>query len=389
MSVGLRYLYEEIKKHGVELASGEEGLKNKVNWIQIVESVETAEFLRGNEFAFSTGLIIKTEEDLFDLVKKTNEKGASALIVFVGKYVQNISNELVDYCNKETFPLFVAPWGVDMSTTMKDITAKIIDSEKRQSEILNAIKDAIFIHESKDLYLPVFRRLGYKSEWEYIMSLIDIEPKDVNENNTEDYTSSIMSYIEEELNTITNNYICVDIVSSILIVFYNKNKSEIESIIKKLYVKIIKKFTHLNFYVGINQRSYQLENLYKGYEETKKISKINKLLIDNDINVKSNELIVYKLLLSIADKEILKSFYESTVGNLETYDKLNDTDYVDLLINYFENNCKVNETANALYIHRNTVKYKIKKIEEILDINLSDISDRNKIYIALMIRQLI
>lgn len=389
MSVGLRYLYEEIKKHGVELASGEEGLKNKVNWIQIVESIETAEFLRGNEFAFSTGLIIKTEEDLFDLVKKTNEKGASALIVFVGKYVQNISNELVDYCNKEKFPLFVAPWGVDMSTTMKDITAKIIDSEKRQSEILNAIKDAIFIHESKDLYLPVFRRLGYKSEWEYIMSLIDIEPKDVNENNTEDYTSSIMSYIEEELNTITNNYICVDIVSSILIVFYNKNKSEIESIIKKLYVKIIKKFTHLNFYVGINQRSYQLENLYKGYEETKKISKINKLLIDNDINVKSNELIVYKLLLSIADKEILKSFYESTVGNLETYDKLNDTDYVDLLINYFENNCKVNETANALYIHRNTVKYKIKKIEEILDINLSDISDRNKIYIALMIRQLI
>ena len=85
----------------------------------------------------------------------------------------------------------------------------------------------------------------------------------------------------------------------------------------------------------------------------------------------------------------MKEFHDETIGDLEVYDEVNNTDYVELLINYFENNCKVNETASSLYIHRNTVNYKINKIEEILDLNLSDIGDRSKVYLSLMIRYLI
>ena len=85
----------------------------------------------------------------------------------------------------------------------------------------------------------------------------------------------------------------------------------------------------------------------------------------------------------------MESFYDKILGDLVFYDKVNNTDYVEILINYFENNCRVVETANALYIHRNTMNYKINKIEEILDINLSDIGDRSKIYIALMIKYLL
>ena len=389
MSVGLSSLYEEIKKHGVELACGENGLKNKIRWIQIVESIESAGFLQGNEFAFTTGLGIKNERDLLDLVAKANEKGASAIIVYIGKYIKNISSDLIDYCNTHNFPLFVAPWGVDMSNTMKDITINIIESEKKYTEVSNAIKDAIFLPEKTDLYLPVFRKLGYKTEWKYTISLIEIEAKDVKTYNVEDYTSYIISYIDEELSHIRSQYICVNMVNSIVILFYNKRYDEIKDIIKNIYIKIGKKFENFNFYIGVYKENIKIENMYKSYEESKKIARINKLLRNNNVKIRPNELGVYKLLLSIEDKEIIKSFYENTIGDLIVYDELNNTDYVDLLINYYENNCRINETANALYIHRNTVKYKIKKIEEILDVNFSDIGDKNKIYISLMIKQII
>ena len=103
-------------------------------------------------------------------------------------------------------------------------------------------------------------------------------------------------------------------------------------------------------------------------------------LVGNDGNVITDE--------ALKQGEIEVTGTNGKVG-MAYYDEVNNTDYVELLINYFENNCKVNETASSLYIHRNTVNYKINKIEEILDLNLSDIGDRSKVYLSLMIRYLI
>ena len=63
MSVGLKYLYNEIKKHEVKLLAGENGLKNKVRWTQLVESVEVASFLQGGELLFTTGLAMTSKDD--------------------------------------------------------------------------------------------------------------------------------------------------------------------------------------------------------------------------------------------------------------------------------------------------------------------------------------
>ena len=38
----------------------------------------------------------------------------------------------------------------------------------------------------------------------------------------------------------------------------------------------------------------------------------------------------------------------------------------DVLKKYLQNNGSVNDTANQMYVHRNTINYKLKKIEEIL-----------------------
>ncbi len=39
---------------------------------------------------------------------------------------------------------------------------------------------------------------------------------------------------------------------------------------------------------------------------------------------------------------------------------------------YLDCHCSIMETANRLYLHRNTVRYRIKKCEEIMGNDLSD-----------------
>ncbi|WP_166668948.1 helix-turn-helix domain-containing protein [Alicyclobacillus sacchari] len=49
---------------------------------------------------------------------------------------------------------------------------------------------------------------------------------------------------------------------------------------------------------------------------------------------------------------------------------------------YLTTNQNATETAKALYIHRNTLLYRIKQIEQLLDVRLRDISQVSTIWAA-------
>ncbi|WP_369308862.1 sugar diacid recognition domain-containing protein [Providencia rettgeri] len=56
------------------------------------------------------------------------------------------------------------------------------------------------------------------------------------------------------------------------------------------------------------------------------------------------------------------------------------------LTTWFKNNLLVNETANELFIHRNTLDYRLKKISEITKLNLLNIESKVLLYIALQLK---
>lgn len=389
MSISIDYLYKDIKKYNVKLIAGKKGLKNKVRWPHIVESEEIASFLQGEEMVFTTGISITEDGQLLDLIKATYNKKASGIVVNTGKYVDTVSQEIIDYCDECEYPLFVMPWESRITDVMKNLTITIIESERTYIEISNAIKDAIFLPTHEELYLQTLEKIGFKLDWNYTVAIIEVESNSSDVKNIPDYTERVKYYVEEVLSYIRNNYFPVNVGKSIIIVFYNKTDLEIDKILKRLYIDITKKFSVLSFYFGIGKHTNNLRTLYKGYEEAKNVAKINRLIRNDNVHIRYSEVGLYRLLLGIENKDLIKEFHDDTIGELEVYDKVNETDYVELLISYFENNCKINETAKNLYVHRNTVNYKINKIEEILDLNLSDIGDRSKIYLSLMIRYLI
>lgn len=389
MSVGLKYLYNEIKKHEVKLLAGEKGLKNKVRWTQLVESEEVANFLQGGELLFTTGLAMTSKEDLFKLVKKTHEMLASGIILYIGRYINEVDEEIINYCNENNYPVFSVSWGVEMRDTMRYLSARIIESERKYTELANAIKDAIFLPEHKELFLPVFNKVGYKENWNYYVTMIEANSKDSDNIDLNAEMIQVTNFIDIELNYVRNHFFVFNVGHLNIIVFNNIVYEEIEEAMKKLYIKLMKEFTGLEFYLGLDKKDCTLETFHNGYEASKKILQINKLLRHEKSNIRFSDIDVYRLFLEMDSKENLKKFYENNLGKLEAYDNMNDTDYLQVITSYYENNCKMNETASALFIHRNTLNYKMNKIEEILDINLDDISDKSKIYLCTIIKYLL
>ncbi|MDV7106207.1 sugar diacid recognition domain-containing protein [Vibrio sp. TH_r3] len=61
-----------------------------------------------------------------------------------------------------------------------------------------------------------------------------------------------------------------------------------------------------------------------------------------------------------------------------------DPSFIEGLICWFDNNCDIKKTAEKLFIHPNTLRYRIKKTEEICELNLSNYKDKCRLYFSLI-----
>ena len=60
------------------------------------------------------------------------------------------------------------------------------------------------------------------------------------------------------------------------------------------------------------------------------------------------------------------------LGKLEEYDHANGTFLIETVLAYYMNGFSAGKTAQALFIHRNSLQYRLNKIEELLGIELVD-----------------
>ena len=88
--------------------------------------------------------------------------------------------------------------------------------------------------------------------------------------------------------------------------------------------------------------------------------------------MKYEDIGIYKLLLGIENKQLLKNYVYENLGKLSEHDRLHETDYESTLRIYLENGGSVQSAAQQTGVHRNTVNYKMKMIREILNVELSD-----------------
>jgi DNA-binding PucR family transcriptional regulator len=78
-------------------------------------------------------------------------------------------------------------------------------------------------------------------------------------------------------------------------------------------------------------------------------------------------------LLDALDEEELDDIVRRTFGPVLDYDALHRASLYKTLSTYFEHRLAVQETADALHIHRNTLQKRLANVEQLLSIDLGDL----------------
>jgi DNA-binding PucR family transcriptional regulator len=79
---------------------------------------------------------------------------------------------------------------------------------------------------------------------------------------------------------------------------------------------------------------------------------------------------VLGLLLQLDRPEELSAFVQSRLGPLREYDQVRSTALEETLRMFLREQCSVTATGKSLFIHPNTVKMRLRRIEELLGIHL-------------------
>jgi len=102
--------------------------------------------------------------------------------------------------------------------------------------------------------------------------------------------------------------------------------------------------------------------------------------------VTSDEVASHELLLATVPASVLRSFRERLLGPLLAYDDQHRAELLPTLREFLACSGSWNACAVRMYVHVNTVRYRIRRIEELTGRDLSRLDDQVDFFLALRIR---
>ncbi len=393
MALSVQYLYNyTINMFRLKLIAGQDGLNKYVSWMCYTEDPDTIEFIRGSELAITTGLNVfrhsdnandKSNEYVTEFLSQTiNElinRGASGLIVNVGKYIETIPAAIIALCDRLQFPLFTMPWEIHTIDLMQEVCNMIVNDNQKNKTLEQNFYEAIFHPKSFDV--KSLKNTPFANAEEFSIILMQI-PENLFDGNTD----QLQHYIDFSFNLRINLSpadFCWFLYENLAVYILHTDGRDTAAVMNKT-AKKNKYFSDsrvavssvCSSYKGLEAEFYHAEFALNFYDDDKSVCDFNQLG-------------VYKIFAEVKDLNLLKNFYNEVLGKLDSLGKAKREDYLATLKLYTDFGGRIQKTAEENAAHRNTINYRIHRISEILGIDVQDSENMYKIQTALHIKNLL
>lgn len=384
MSIILKQLCSDTEtKYNLKLIAGRNGMANTVRWVHMVEDRQVPDFLHGGELVFTTGIGHIGKDPLLAFVKRLIKHGASGVVVNIGPYLESVPQEVIDYCNKENFPLFTLPWSVYIIDITYDFCRRIIENEKIETTAAEAFKNIILSPEQGKKYYSFLEQHGFGKVVGYRVFTLNLF-KD-GKNITEDFERSnhikLWSILAKSKDYPSAMFV---LENTAVVVRQDVSRKLIKNITDTL--DAVSEQKNIAYTMGISTER-------KGYKSVAKLlseaEAARKTAASENKNFEFySEIGVNKILLGVKDKTVLKEFAAKQLDDIIAYDNEYKTGYAKILYEYLICDGSVIAVADNYGIHRNTVNTKIKNIKSIFNIELTG-EKKTELLLAFKIKKLL
>lgn len=384
----------------LSLVAGKSGLDRVVRWVHFIDLPDVIPWVQGGELLIITGIGLNGDIDkLQDIVRGSIKKKLAGLIINIGPYIKEVPAEVISLADQAGFAIFELPWEVKIIEVTREICSHIVMKHTEERSIKDFLEQLLLFpladpevliqraaYYGYDLakphqvaiisptHLAEFLRaqkvkdekdlVAFKVRFEHIVSnVLSIHGKKVLQMLWADDVILLMPYESEGTESGKNN-----------------------DILRNILEKIAEKMSGLVATAALGGRFESLQDARKSYLQAIKVLRFTELQTTSSPIYAYEQLGIYKLLFEI-EPDKLAVYYQEVIEPLNQYDRKHHMDLVHSLFVYFEENCNAAKTAKRLFIHRNTLDYRLKKIEEITSRSLDNPYERLTLQLGVIVGQ--
>jgi purine catabolism regulator len=138
-----------------------------------------------------------------------------------------------------------------------------------------------------------------------------------------------------------------------------------------------------NVSAGVGRPHSGLKGLQRSYVEADQALRAGQRLFGSGQTAAFADLGAYRLLAQLQGTAELQAFQQETLGELIDYDEKSGSQLLPTLDAFFAANGNLSRTAELLFVHRNTLMYRLKRIEDLTGVSLDDPETRFDLQLAL------
>ena len=161
-----------------------------------------------------------------------------------------------------------------------------------------------------------------------------------------------------------------------------QSKEILEPFAKRLKARMPQK----QIRIGVSSQVHGIGNLHIAYKRA--MAAVRMTHAEDDPIIYFDKMGMYRLLYSVEDKALLQELSGELLKPLLDYDTQHHADYVETLECFLNNSGSIKAVSEQMFIHRNTILYRMTNIKNLLDCSLESAEDRMKYKIACMIQKM-
>jgi len=364
-----------IGELGMHLVCGQEAAQTPVRWVHSTELLDPTPWLKGGELLLTTGIQLTGPKLQRELIDRLADHDIAGLGLGTGFAHRRLPAALVTAARKRSFPLFEVPYELPFIAITERVFAKLLDERYellQRTMVGDLLAEALSGHLYPEDLQARLRPFGI-GEQVAVLAFTAADPSAA--------AAAVERILQRErvpsLVAIRAGLVCavVDVGAGQPLVLARKVRGELAA-----------RFGEVR---AAASRAAATHSLRMSFHEARCALEAVRLRNGDAPEVASYEdLGAFQLLLSLQDEDALSSYCRSVLEPIER----GEGDYGDELVRsldvFIEHNGHWERAAAALYCHRHTLRYRIRRIEQLTGRDFSNARDRIEFWLALRGREL-
>ncbi|MFA9379501.1 MAG: PucR family transcriptional regulator [Acetanaerobacterium sp.] len=375
---------------GLKVIAGQSGLDRKVSCVTVMEVPDILQWLKGNDFLITSLYSVRDSvKSQCDLIESLAKESCSCIAVKTGQYVKQIEQPLCDMADKYGLPLVIIPYHYTYIELIINVASLILEETNMDAIMEKYVRDIVFdTYDDASLMIERGQIVGvHPLEHQFTAMAFAFEQgahpgkKDMDDLSVA--VSEVARWASQRHGffysprIVTDENVCILIEAedaAILLEFLPALK-------KQAQLELAQHPMTEHIKIGIGTVETGLDGIKTSYFNALRTIRAGQIFRPEEQVLEYQEMELY-CLFNNAIYSNSHSLADNVLG------KIDNKEILDTLVAYYECNANLDKTAQRLFAHRNTVKYRLARVKEITGLDVKNLKENFHLYLAVLAKRI-